>query len=156
MTTVVGLDVATVTGWARVQGARTTTGVIDASPRGKDEPEGVRYRRLAERIGPVVSDADAVILEQPFTGRRRTATVLGGLIAVVLVHLEGQGTPYAFVSASTLKAFGRRRGAKGKDAMQSHAIRVLGRELTDDEADAWWLTEYWAERMAPEGARGAA
>lgn len=145
---VLGLDIATRTGWARVDGEHVRTGVVDCSPRSRGEPEGVRYRRLAEGLESVLEGVAAVILEQPFSKSKRTATVLGGLTAVVLVRLEGLGVEYVFVTASELKAFGAERGAKGKAEMQATACALLGRDLTDDEADAWWLTEYWRARLS--------
>lgn len=144
---VVGLDIATRTGWCRWTQARVATGVLDCSPRSPGEPEGVRYRRLAEQVRPVLEGARAVILEQPFSRGMRTAQVLGGLTAVVLVILEGMGVEYAFVPAPELKAFGASAGAKGKEAMRLAAGQELGRDLTSDEADAYWLTRYWWERM---------
>ena len=47
MTTVVlGLDIASRTGWCRYDGLSFETGVLDCTPHGKDEPEGARFRRL--------------------------------------------------------------------------------------------------------------
>lgn len=145
---VLGLDIATHTGWARVEGESIRTGVLDCSPRTKDEPEGMRYRRLAEGLPSLLEGVTTVVIEQPFSRGMRTSQVLGGLVAVALVQLEGLRLDYAFVSAPVLKAFGSERGAKGKQAMQAEAGRILRRELTDDEADAWWLTEYWRARLS--------
>ena len=145
--TILGLDVATKCGWCRLGDGRTTTGVIDCTPTAKGEPEGVRYRRLAEGIQPLLEDIDAVIIEQPFSRGMRTAQVLGGLIAVVLVILEGRGVEYCFVPAPVLKAFGAAHGAKGKEAMRLLACEQLEREVTSDESDAFWLTRYWQDRL---------
>jgi Holliday junction resolvasome RuvABC endonuclease subunit len=138
----VGLDIATRTGWCRWDGGRFRTGVIDCSPGGRDEPEGVRYLRLAERFPPVLEGAQAVVIERTYSKGRRTAEVLNGLTAVALVACERRGIEYAFVDATVLKAFAI-GGRASKAEMVAAAERELGvNGLTDDEADAYWLVRY--------------
>jgi len=177
---IVGLDIATVTGWCKWEDLdhnRTLiplveTGEVNCKPK-KSDPEGMRYAKLSREVREIVEGADAVAIEQPFSKSMRTATVLGGLVAVTLVHLEELEIPYVFVAASTLKAFGRKRmdrfiptepdgkrkgqPVKGavKAAMHDEAVEFFGGNLiTDNEADAWWLCRYFdAVHRATEGVR---
>ena len=102
---VVGLDIATRTGWCRWDGERFRTGVIDCSPATADEPEGVRFLKLAERLPSVLEGVQAVVIERTYSKGKRTAEVLNGLTAVALVACETLGVDYAFVDATALKAF---------------------------------------------------
>ena len=43
---VLGLDIASRTGWCRYDGLSFETGVLDCTPHGKHEPEGARFRGL--------------------------------------------------------------------------------------------------------------
>lgn len=165
---ILGLDIATTTGWCiHDQGddeAPFRTGEWDCSPKGKDEPEGVRYHRLALELEHLavmsMTPPDAVVLEEPFTASKRGAHVLGGLIAAALVVLEAERIPYVFVNASTLKSWARHNGIQPrptgagkrptlKEGMRLEAMHLLGRDLTDNEADAYWLTRYFLEHHAP-------
>ncbi len=141
-TVVVGLDIATRTGWCRWDGERFRTGVIDCSPATSDEPEGVRFLKLAERLPPVLEGVQAVVIERTYSKGKRTAEVLNGLTAVALVACERWGIEYAFVDATALKAFAI-GGRASKAEMVAAAERELGLDgLTDDEADAYWLVRY--------------
>ena len=141
-TVVVGLDIATRTGWCRWDGERFRTGVIDCSPATADEPEGVRYLKLAERLPAVLEGVQAVVIERTYSKGKRTAEVLNGLTAVALVACEALGVDYAFVDATALKAFAI-GGRASKAEMVAAAERELGLDgLTDDEADAYWLVRY--------------
>ena len=46
---VVGLDIATRTGWCRYDGVSFETGAIDCTPQAKGEPEGLRFERFAQQ-----------------------------------------------------------------------------------------------------------
>lgn len=144
---VVGLDIATRTGWCRWTPQEVSTGTLDCTPADPGEPEGVRYHRLAVGVRPLLTGAEAVVLEQPFSRGMRTAQVLGGLTAAVLVVLEELGLEYAFVPAPQLKKLGAEHGARGKEEMRRRAAEELARDVSSDEADAYWLARYWWERM---------
>lgn len=153
------MDIATTTGWCVLDGDRYTVGHFDVKPKSKDEPEGVRYYRMmehTERLLDAYPQVRAVGLEQPFTQRRRTATLLGGLAAAVLIVLTRRDLEYVFIHPTSLKAWAARRGAaqvkdrrgdvilKSKDAMREAAVEALGRDVTHDEADAYWLVRFVA------------
>lgn len=144
---VCGLDVATKTGWCRHNGTRYETGVVDCSKRESDEPDGLRYLRLHEALPAILDGVDVVVVEQPFSNSMKTAQVLGGLIAVVLVATETAGARYMFVPAPTLKAYGRSMGMADKDEMHVGAQKKLRRKITNDEADAYWLVRYFYDRV---------
>ena len=151
MTTVVGLDIASVTGWCRYDGVRFETGVIDCTPKNNSEPEGCRFRRFAEQLPQVLEGVGCVIIERTYSRGKRTAEILNGLTAVALVQCEARGLEYAFVDATTLKKFATGSGRAKKPDMVAAAERELARsDLTDDEADAYWLVRYWQERLQPE------
>ena len=48
-TSVVGLDIATRTGWCRYDGVSFETGAIDCTPKDNSESEGVRFQKFAEQ-----------------------------------------------------------------------------------------------------------
>ena len=139
---VVGLDVATVTGWCRLEHCRYRTGLIDCTPVSEHEPEGLRFRRLADALPEILEGADAVIFERTYSRGARVAEILNGLTAVALLVCEEYGVDYAWCDASTLKRFATGDGAASKDAMGLAAQGELGRELTHDEADAYFLVRY--------------
>ena len=150
ITTVVGLDIATVTGWCRYDGESFTAGVLDCTPQASTEPEGVRFDRFARELPGVLSGADAVVIERTYSRGKRTAEVLNGLTAIALVECERLGCEYAFVDATTLKLFATGSGRASKAQMVAAAEREFGRScLTDDEADAYHLVRYWMGRLQP-------
>lgn len=146
---IVGLDIATKTGWCLlIEPGGASWGTLDVTPESKDEPEGVRFRRFADRIGSIVRSADAVIIERTYSRGKRTAEILNGLTAVALVELERQGIEYAFVDASHLKKWATGKGNADKALMIARAHELLGaraEDMTDDEADAYHLARYGVE-----------
>ena len=145
---VVGLDIATVTGWARFDGATFTTGVIDCTTSSQAELEGVHFRKFAEQLPEVLKGAGAVVIERTYSRGKRTAEILNGLTAIALVQCEDLGLEYAFVDAVTLKLFATGSGRAQKADMVAAAERELGLSgLSDDEADAYFLVRYWQERL---------
>jgi hypothetical protein len=154
---ILGLDIATRTGWCRYDGAQYVTGVLDCSPKSKDEPEGARFLRMRRGIHYLLADVDACVIERTYSKGKRTAEVLNGLTAVALAEMDERGIEYAFVDASVLKSFARREGCdlatewSMKEEMRRVASATLARDLSDDEADAWWLVRYWQEHFAGAG-----
>ena len=147
--TVLGLDIASVTGWYRdwVASGWDTYGLIDVRPQAGDEPEGVRYARMAEEVHVLVDDwvPHAVFIERTYSRGKRTAEVLNGLTAITLAVLERRGIEYAFVDATTLKKFATGSGNADKQAMIDAAREATGLTLPHDIADAYWLTRYGRE-----------
>lgn len=183
---ILGFDVATVTGWALIEAARPgeelvgglrdgETGLVEygcfsVAPEGGEEPEGVRYARFAEAVRGVLGrriwslsrgrlSIDAVGIEQPFSRNYRTAQILYGLTAVLLVELEAGGLEYDFVPASTLKAWAvpktpGRRGLATKGDMRTALEGWLppGMDPGPDETDAIHVARWLASRVEGVGA----
>ena len=145
---VLGLDIATRTGWCRYDGVSFDMGVLDCTPKNNSEPEGCRFRRFAEQLPTVLEGAGAVVIERTYSKGERTAEVLNGLTSVALVECERRGLEYAFVHAVTLKLFATGSGRASKAEMVGAAECELGRSgLSHDEADAYFLVRYWQERL---------
>lgn len=167
-----GLDIATVTGLClRTQAGSYQLEEWKFTPKAATktrpkEPEGVRFRRLYDDLDAYLGehpDVGVVVIEEGFSKSTRGWQVLGGLIAAVEIVLEKRELPYLFVNTSTLKAFARgksttvlkafrrqQKGEKGAEklAMCQVAGRVLGLgEITDNQADAWWLVKWWEENV---------
>lgn len=161
---VLGLDIATRTGWARIDGPRSEWGVIDADEPTKaaGEPDGVRFRRLADRIRPHLHGVDFVIIEEAFSRGFRTAHVLGGLTAAALVELERLGVPYTFVTPGALKKWVTGNGNASKDELRAELFErweELGIEppepdIGTDESDAIWVGLYGRDVLAAETGGG--
>lgn len=166
---VVGLDPSTVTGWCLpIPGGATLTGEWDGSlkpaapTKGRAaEGEGIRFLRIYDGLAALLDEypeIGGVIYEHTHSKSKRATEVLGGVVAVVLMLCEQRGLDYLPVPAPTLKAFGRHVlegtpfevGGRGleKEAMRVYAESVLHRDLTDNEADAWWLTRWYRHHRA--------
>lgn len=147
---VLGLDVATVSGWCRYDGSRYVTGTVDCSPLSRDEPEGIRFHRFSRAVRYLFSDVRAVVIERTYSKGSRTAEILNGLTAIALAEIETRGLEYAFVHAVTLKKFATGEARADKAAMIAAAELATGlRDLTDDEADAVHLVRFWEEHLKP-------
>lgn len=157
---VLGLDPSTVTGWCLpIPGGPTLTGEWDgnlkpaAPTKGREaDGEGVRFLRIYDGLCAVLDEypeVGGVVYEATFSKSKRATEVLGGVVAVVLLACEQRGLDYYDVPAPTLKAFGRERlftdlkGAELKEAMRVAAEADLMRTMTDNEADAYWLTRWY-------------
>lgn len=150
---ILGLDIATKTGWALLTPAQLVTGVLDMNEptKASQEPEGVRFRRLADRLyGLLDGQITAVGIEEAYSQGYRTAHVLGGLTAAVLVELERAEIEYSWAPANTLKKWATGTGRAGKERM-AEALRArhvdlgvpkLPSEMTEDEVDAAWVALY--------------
>ena len=47
---VLGLDIASRTGWCRFDGVSFETGAIECTPKNNSQPEGVRFRAVQEAV----------------------------------------------------------------------------------------------------------
>ena len=170
---VLGLDLATVSGWSHIEvrgmeWVPIRWGRMDCSPPPKsDEPEGVRFRRLADALPRILKGVDAAAIEQTFSSpkMKRAGEILNGLVAVALVELERHGIEYIFVPPAKWKAhlmLGRTRVVKGahtkrevREALNGWAgVIEPGTSLKEDEADALgigkWFTDVHMQRHLPD------
>lgn len=133
---IIGLDLSmTATGMAFPDGS---TAVI--------KPRGVEYARLSSIEAQLehavrLARPDLAVVEDIQGGLKgHSAKVIPMVHAVALLVLMRAGVPYAFVNASTLKAYATGRGGADKTAMTMAAFKRTGREFRDDnECDAFWL-----------------
>lgn len=141
---VVGLDLSlTSTGWARNEAGVITSGRITTEPDSTLYGSGLGARLLSifGRLGPVIADADLVVVESPF------ASLGGGneifyVQGVARIALELSGLKPVPVTPSTLKIFACGAGNADKVDVSLGAVRRLGWEgAGNDEADAAWLSE---------------
>lgn len=171
---IAGLDAATVSGWCLpTKGGTYLTGEWDFTPKpaaptkGRGpEPEGLRFLKMYQHLTSLIQvhGIKGLILEQAFSKSRRASEVLSGFAAVVEVVCHLNNVEYMFISASTLKAFGRKLGIATvevpgnkreetkesmKEGMRVQACADLGRVVTDNEADAYWLVRYYEAHAAP-------
>jgi hypothetical protein len=67
---------------------------------------------------------------------------------VIRLALLEQGTPFAVVQPSPLKAYATGKGNALKEAVLSAAVKRSGIEFrTSDESDAWWLRQMGLARF---------
>lgn len=165
---VLGLDIASVTGWCLRDAAGSyQTGEWDFKPlppskNRPKEPEGVRFRRLHDQLHLFLTEhpIGVVIIEEGFSKSKRGWQVAGGLIAAAEIALEVHELPYLFLNASSLKKFARDNSKRVRtafetrqDGAEKEAMRLVAgsmlekRALTDNEADAFWLVKWWEENV---------
>ena len=121
---VLGLDIATVTGFC----VRDTDpdcilewGTLDCSPEEKGEPEGLRCLRIHPGVTDLLEEywPDAVVVEWTFSQSSRSAQILNGMTAAVLVACEQVGVEYAFVTPAALKKFATGSGNAHRNCCHS-------------------------------------
>ncbi len=163
-----GLDPATTVGWGKLVELPTGEwepiewGTENFSPKGP-EPEGVRFRRVADWIADGILDGvDLVALESSMTHNRRAAQILSGMTTAILIELERHELPYAFVAPSTLKKFATGFGGSAKRKVTKEMVRAelngwggitAETEMALDASDALtaarWLVETSLVEPAP-------
>ncbi len=159
-----GLDPATSFGWGLLAEQPDGTwlpdgwGTMDFSPK-KEEPEGVRFLRIADWIPTVLDGVDVAIFEQPFSKGYRTAQILFGIAAVCLVELERREIPYMWVAPTTLKKFATGSGGSKKNPVTKEMVRAAlngwGRidyetDMSLDASDALTAARYLVETQLVE------
>lgn len=170
---IVGLDPATVTGWCLPTPGRILTGEWDgtlataAPTKGREaDPEGVRFLRIFEGFMALIDEHPEIsgaVYEHTHSKSKRSTEILGGVVAVLLLVCELRGLEYIPCPNPTLRATARHRGIGKawdpgqkketlKEGMRLEACELLGRELTSNESDAFWLTVWLEENRAEEEA----
>lgn len=176
-----GLDIATTTGWCAGTGACTPDfGHVDLAPtingsRGKRFSEfNVFLRRLIRKYQPTHVLGERPILPKPFFKGRtliwptsiEVTSVLQGLSAVAEMVCFDAGVPYEFVNVKEVKKELTGRGDATKEQMVDVARRAGLNVAVHDEADgiAVWLygvrkhakqhSEAWDRRIYSHGRGG--
>lgn len=144
---VLGLDLASTTGWAVVEGNnRLHSGTWNIAPR-KGESPGCRYihlRRHLEWIHDAFRDIGLVVCERPHH-RGRAATEYGiGCLTEVQKFCAEHEIEHTDCPSGTLKKFATGAGNASKEDMVRCAEERWNMDvgLVDDEADALWCAEY--------------
>ena len=131
---ILGLDLATITGWAVSDGS---SGIFSIAPR-KGESVGVRYLTLRKRLNAIIEkhqDLKLVGYEHPLL-RGYSSTYAAGYTAVVQEWCANHGLECAFVWPSELKKFVTGSGNASKEDVIA-AVQMRGFTPVDDnEADA--------------------
>lgn len=142
---IVGLDLATKTGWACRKDGITTSGLIEFKS-GRFEGGGMRFLKFQswlEEFIPLVKP-DVVFFEEI---RRHMSTdaahVHGGLLAVLTSTLEkfDPKIPYQGLPVGTIKKHATGKGNAGKPLMVSSAKQKWPDQniIDDNVADALWI-----------------
>lgn len=147
---VIGLDLATRSGWAVVDlgGSRLASGVWTLAPR-KGRPKADRWvrfsRALSELLRVYEGRIAVVALERPFEGAARhgakhaaaTPTVAWGLVALAEHAAEAHGIASVRYPPARVKAAAAKRGNATKRGVAAAMAERFGVELeAGDEADA--------------------
>lgn len=146
-TTILALDLGTITGWAlRDRTGRITSGSQSFKPQ-RFEGGGMRFLRFKTWLAELKAHADgidALVFEEV---RRHVSTdaahAYGGFLATLAAWCEHHGVPYQGVPVGTIKKHATGKGNAGKDDMIA-SVRQRGHAPADDnEADALALL-HWA------------
>lgn len=145
-TTILALDLGTITGWAlRGRDGTVTSGSASFKPR-RFEGGGMRFLRFKRWLAELKACADGldeVVFEEV---RRHASTdaahAYGGFLATLTAWCEHHGIPYQGVPVGTIKRHATGSGRADKAAVLS-AMRARGfAPIDDNEADALALL-YW-------------
>jgi Holliday junction resolvasome RuvABC endonuclease subunit len=117
----------------------------------KHDGAGIRYMRFREKLGVLLSDANAVEIVVYEEVRRHmgvdAAHVYGGMMATLTSECERRNIPYEGTPVQTIKKFVTGKGNAGKDEV-IEAVKTLGfNPIDDNEADAIALLYYKINQM---------
>lgn len=116
------------------------TRVTKVVPKGLTGTPRIRYTRDALReFVQGCSDLSAAV-EGPAVYAVNQADKLGQLRGALLLFLEDYPAPTIVVPPSTVKKFATGNGGASKERMVESAEDLWNLKMTDDEADAAWLS----------------
>ena len=145
MTTILALDLGTITGWAISTDSHITSGTECFN---NDRYSGggmrfLRFRKWLDEMKSLNNGLDEVYFEEVRRHRGTDAShVYGGFMGHLTAWCEQEGIPYAGIPVGTIKKFMTGSGNAGKQAV-IEAVKAKGCQPKDDnEADALALL-YW-------------
>ncbi len=103
-----------------------------------------RFTLIRDHIRTVLRHArpDVVVIEDLGRFKGRTMIVMSMVRACAVLELLDRGTPYVFISPTSLKTFATGNGRADKADMMRSATDWGGPAFTDDnQCDAWWLRQ---------------
>ena len=134
---ILGLDVATHTGWATL----TASGEWDFTPK-RDESKGMRLIRFKAKLKEICDAEDIkVITYERVSGFHKNALIVAGeLTGVLKLFCEERGIEYRAYSAAEIKKFASKSGKASKADMVRLAKEKYEMEgNSDNQADALHL-----------------
>lgn len=140
---VLALDIATQTGWARVDGSRLTWGTIRLdSGEGPKPNYPYRWNEVLAVLDlrPTIT---RLVLERP-AGRSGPASLLLNGAAAIAIHWAWcNEVPWSLISVAAWKKRGVGKGNCSREEYHRAAVERWGQEVrTQDEAAALWLLHY--------------
>ena len=156
-TTILALDLGTITGWAlRGSDGHITSGSESFRPQ-RFEGGGMRFlrfKRWLTELKAITSDIDCLHFEEV---RRHVSTdaahAYGGFLATLTAWCEHHQIPYQGVPVGTIKKHATGKGNASKEDVIA-AVQARGHDPVDDnEADAlalllWAIEQHALEREA--------
>jgi Holliday junction resolvasome RuvABC endonuclease subunit len=132
--TVLALDVATITGFATA----TASGVWNLTPK-RDESSGMRLIRFKSKLAEMVAQhgIKCIIFERTAGQHKAPIIVQSELHGVLKLFCEEQKIEYKAYSAAEIKKFATGKGNANKIQMIAAAKEKYGIEINNDnQADA--------------------
>ena len=156
-TTILALDLGTITGWAlRGSDGNITSGSESFRPQ-RFEGGGMRFLRFKRWLTELKAVADGIDTLHFEEVRRHVSTdaahAYGGFLATLTAWCEHHQIPYQGVPVGTIKKHATGKGNAGKDEVIA-SVRARGHSPSDDnEADAlallhWAIAQHDLEREA--------
>jgi len=145
---VLGLDLASKTGWALLEGSGILSGTWDCSPR-RGDSTSMRLIYLRAQLRRIATEAPALVVYEAALAHggpgSQAAAIAHEMAGVLKTWCHDEGLPFHAVHVSTLKKWATGRGNAKKPEMVAAAEAALGRKVGDDnEADAVHLARYGA------------
>jgi Holliday junction resolvasome RuvABC endonuclease subunit len=111
-----------------------------------------RLIQLEERLTAQILrlSPDVVAMEEPMAFRGSGVVALAGMVAVIEMVCERRKVAYASVHVSTLKKYATGSGKAQKPDMIRAATEALGRDVTEHEADAYFVAMWCRENVTLE------
>lgn len=152
---ILGLDLATATGWAISDGRKISSGVV-RFPVKRGESPGMRFLRFRKWLkgmcvhsgdeGTQSAVFDLICYEEPHLRGAGPTAVLVGLVAHVQEIAAAYGIEHTHVHSGTLKKWATGHGKASKEDMKRRASDLALRDIEDDnEADAILIAMYAEE-----------
>lgn len=98
---------------------------------------------IREHIKEVIEDYEFSLacIEAPSYNSTNRSVSWGKMLGVLEILMYERGIPYLMIPPKQLKKFATGSGNASKEKMIEYAEKQTGLELTDDEADAYFLSK---------------
>lgn len=144
MTRYIGIDPATLCGWAVLdeEGRDLASGTWSLERR-RGDGAGMLYVRFERLFRELLDPAPGAVVayEQQANRFAGSAHIGLGLISHIQRICEELNVPYSGVAFATVKKHATGRGSANKEAMVLAARERFGAVADDNEADALWIAD---------------